>query len=103
MDLSRNRCTMAKRSACAAIILLLAATVVSVAQTKTSCLDCHSSLSDNLLISADQYAADVHVRKGLTCASCHGGDPSSDDPERAMSKGAGFRGHISHRDVPQLC
>lgn len=82
---------------------LLGSTALSLAQSKSTCLDCHSGLDQPLGIAQEQYAADIHAEKGLTCASCHGGDPTTDDPEHAMGKAAGFRGHIAKRDVPQLC
>jgi hypothetical protein len=56
-----------------------------------------------LQVTQDQFKGDIHAQKGLTCASCHGGDPTSGDPEKAMGRAAGFRGHIAHADVPKLC
>jgi len=68
---------------------------------KNSCLDCHSLLEENLKVTPEQFAQDVHAGKGLTCASCHGGDPNSDD--KAMDKSAGFVGHIRRAQIPALC
>jgi hypothetical protein len=65
-----------------------------------TCLDCHSALEGNLQVTAEQFAQDIHAQKGLTCASCHGGDPTSME---AMSKAKGFKGHIDRKQVPQLC
>jgi predicted CXXCH cytochrome family protein len=39
----------------------------------------------------------------MTCASCHGGDPTSDDPEKAMSLAAKWKGKIDRHQVPELC
>jgi hypothetical protein len=72
-------------------------------QTKNSCLDCHSALPDPLGVTQEKFSQDVHAQKGLTCASCHGGDPTSDDPDKAMSRKAGWKGKIDHKQVPQLC
>jgi predicted CXXCH cytochrome family protein len=72
-------------------------------QTKNSCLECHSILADNLGVTEEKFNQDIHAQKGLTCASCHGGDASNDDPEIAMSKKAGFKGKISRAQIPQLC
>jgi cytochrome c553 len=55
-----------------------------------------------LQVTEDQFAQDIHAQKGLTCASCHGGDPTKDDQE-AMSKRAGFRGKIERGQIPALC
>jgi predicted CXXCH cytochrome family protein len=93
---------MTSRLTTLAVFLLLFAAICS-AQGKSTCLDCHSGLDQPLGIAQEQYGADIHAQKGLTCASCHGGDPTADDPERAMGKAAGFRGHIAKKDVPQLC
>lgn len=73
------------------------------AQAKNSCLDCHSKFDPPLGINAEDFGSSVHAQKGLLCTSCHGGDSSSDDMERAMSKAAGFRGHIERSQIPALC
>jgi hypothetical protein len=83
--------------------LLLVFLNVSYGQAKNSCLDCHSALPEPLGVSQDKFAQDIHSQKGLTCASCHGGDPTSDDPEKAMSREAGWKGAIDRKQVPQLC
>jgi hypothetical protein len=50
-----------------------------------------------------KFATDIHSQKGLTCAACHGGDATSSDMEKSMSRTAGFRGKISRAQVPALC
>src|SRR5215470_12879996 len=82
---------------------LLLAGAAALAQQKNSCLDCHSALPDPLGVTQEQFSQDIHAQKGLACANCHGGDPTSDDPEKAMSKKAGWKGKIDRRQVPQLC
>lgn len=72
------------------------------AQTANTCLDCHSALDPPLRVSEEQFAQDIHSQKGLTCASCHGGDPTRADMD-AMSKSAGFRGKIERSQIPALC
>jgi predicted CXXCH cytochrome family protein len=72
-------------------------------QSKNSCLDCHSNLPEPLGVSQEKFSQDIHAQRGLTCASCHGGDPSSDDPDKAMSRKAGWRGKIDRKQIPQLC
>src|ERR1017187_2990504 len=73
------------------------------AQTKNSCLDCHSNLPEPLGVSVETYSQNIHAQKGLTCAACHGGDASSDDPEKAMSRTAGWKGKIERKQIPGLC
>src|SRR5579871_4800816 len=72
-------------------------------QTKNSCLDCHSALPEPLGVSQEKFSQDIHAQKGLSCVSCHGGDPSSDDPDKAMNRKAGWKGKIDRKQVPQLC
>ena len=76
---------------------------MAFAQTKNSCLDCHSNLPEPLGVSVETYSQNIHAQKGLTCAACHGGDAASDDPEKAMSRAAGWKGKIERRQVPELC
>src|SRR5208337_704596 len=75
----------------------------SSAQTTNSCLDCHSALPDPMGVTQEKFSQDIHAQKGLTCASCHGGDPTSDDPDNAMSRKAGWKGKIDHKQIPALC
>jgi cytochrome c3-like protein/doubled CXXCH motif protein len=72
-------------------------------QTTNSCLDCHSALPDALGVTQEKFSQDIHAQRGLTCASCHGGDPASGDPDKAMSRRAGWKGKIDHKQIPQLC
>ncbi len=67
---------------------------------QSTCVDCHSALDANLKVTGEQYAQDIHAQKGLTCAACHGGDPTSME---AMDKKKGFKGHIDRKQVPELC
>ncbi len=88
--------------------LVLAGFVVLTAclgygQAPNSCLDCHSALPEPLGVTQEKFSHDIHAQKGLTCASCHGGDPTSDDPDKAMSRKAGWKGKIDRKQIPQLC
>jgi hypothetical protein len=104
MAILRNRLrpfSVARRVGLAAFLSLAAC--LGFGQTKNSCLDCHSALPDPLGVSQEKFSEDIHSQKGLTCASCHGGDPTSDDPEKAMSRKAGWKGKIDRKQIPQLC
>ena len=72
------------------------------AQAQNTCVDCHGSLDPPLQVTAEQFASDIHAQKGLTCAACHGGDPTKADTD-AMSKAAGFRGKVQRSQIPELC
>ena len=59
-------------------------------------------LDPPLQVTEAQFSQDIHAQKGLTCASCHGGDPTKAGMD-AMSKAAGFRGKIERSQIPALC
>ncbi len=80
---------------------LLLMTAAGWTADKNTCLDCHSQMDAPLKVTQDEFAQNIHAQKGLTCTSCHGGDATSDSD--AMSRTAGFRGHIDRRQVPELC
>ncbi len=88
------------------LILLLTIVCVCVggahAQAPSTCLDCHAALDPPLQVTPAQFSQDIHAQKGLTCASCHGGDPTKADMD-AMGKAAGFRGKIQRNQIPELC
>lgn len=89
-------------------IFLLFLSTVFYAQKKTvqnkkgqnECLNCHKD-DENLPDDFKDY--DVHIAAGLTCADCHGGDPTSDDEDIAMSKKNGFVGVPTRKDIPEFC
>lgn len=83
-------------------LALCALASASRAQTANTCLDCHSVLDPPLQVTEAQFSQDIHAQKGLTCASCHGGDATKADMD-AMSKAAGFRGKIERSQIPALC
>ena len=99
MDMWRNR--RRARSAWPFLVALLAMGV-ALAEQPNSCLECHSALDPPQQVTEAHFAQDIHAQKGLTCASCHGGDPSKNDMD-AMSKAAGFRGKPARKDIPALC
>jgi hypothetical protein len=71
--------------------------------SQSTCILCHAQLGGQLAVPTQPFPTDVHSQKGLTCASCHGGDPTSMDPKMAMSPAKGFRGKPSRRQVPEFC
>lgn len=67
--------------------LILAGTRVGMGADK--CFECHTAIADK---PSTQFAHDIHHRAGVTCAGCHGGDATTDDPEKAMNKEGNFIG-----------
>ena len=96
-------------------ILALAFTATAQSQTtsappappsagpRNTCLVCHSNLGGRLSAPAAPFPTDVHAERGLTCASCHGGDPTSMDRNVAMGAASGWRGKPSRQEVPEFC
>jgi len=65
-----------------------------------NCVSCHMEME---ILPVDFQKYDIHLQLGLSCAGCHGGDPSSDDPEESMDPKKGFIGKPALKDIPQFC
>jgi predicted CXXCH cytochrome family protein len=88
------------------LIIMLVAIKSSAQETPQSqdqCYNCHSQLDGKFKAPADMFKVDVHNRRGLTCASCHGGDATSDDMDKAMDKAKGFIGVPKGEEVLRVC
>jgi hypothetical protein len=89
--------------ALAALVALGLASARAQEQTRAitnSCLDCHALLEDE---PAKGFLDDIHHDRGLTCAACHGGDPTAEDMPDAMDPAKGFIGVPKRTQIPQLC
>ncbi len=86
----------------ARLLTFLAVTLVTVpaARAADECLVCHSALGDT---PSTMYPGDIHYRKGISCSGCHGGNPESSDPERAMDTTAGFIGVPRGNAISTAC
>ena len=95
-------------------LLLLTATAwgSTPAQTRDSCVDCHSDsrfLVQNKKL-YDYYASwrhSVHKQEGVACVDCHGGNPAVPDRETAH-RGTAMSASdpaspINYRNVPATC
>ena len=85
-----------------AIILFLYWSL-SIASAADSCMTCHSAMEEGTKGPSTLIKNDVHIAHGLSCADCHGGDRSSDDPGVAMSKAKGFKGKPARTAIPKFC
>jgi predicted CXXCH cytochrome family protein len=72
----------------------------SVVFANDSCLGCHLTTGDT---PSALFKHDVHYRKGISCAGCHGGNASAEDMEQAMDKKAGYRGVPTGDDISKAC
>lgn len=64
------------------------------------CLTCHNEIGDK---NATLFKADIHYTKGISCAGCHGGDPTKADMEQAMDTAAGYHGVPKGDDISRAC
>jgi hypothetical protein len=88
----------------APLIFVLLAPVALLGQTaKDTCIDCHSVLDGAAQRPVTLINYDVHTANGLSCADCHGGVRTSDDPEQAMNKAKGFLGKPARAAIPKFC
>lgn len=93
------------RTAAALTLLLSVLPVSAQGQDRgkgSSCIACHSGLEAALSEPVGKWTGSIHERNGITCASCHGGDPSDPGME-AMSPEKGFRGVPKDAKIPELC
>ena len=86
-----------------AVGLLVAPGVLRAATPSSSCVECHREMEGQTRGPATLFAEDVHGQRGLSCADCHGGDPTSMDPAVAMDPAKGFVGRPARADIPQFC
>jgi hypothetical protein len=86
------------------ILLLAGETEAQKLPEDNACIQCHQGIGDpRVTPPAEKFAQDIHLAKGILCQDCHGGDPTSFDAQRAMSRAKGFIGKPTHQAIPQLC
>lgn len=68
-----------------------------------TCLACHRQEKEPRLVTPTLHIAeDIHTRRGLGCAACHGGDPT--DPDiTAMDPDKGYIGKPQRIQIAELC
>lgn len=67
---------------------------------ESTCVTCHMVVDTEELKWAE---SDVHIRQGIGCETCHGGDPTAEDPEEAKSPARGYVGVPTRSQIPQFC
>jgi len=65
-----------------------------------TCIDCHV---ENDLMPEFYLEADVHQKAGMSCAGCHGGDPTAEDMDESMSFENGYIGIPTKQEIPAFC
>ena len=92
-----------KTARASGLALVLTGLLILPANADDTCLECHLQLEDNLQTPALQIQTDAHYQRGISCAGCHGGDPTEVDPELSMSPARGFVGVPKPQQVPAFC
>jgi predicted CXXCH cytochrome family protein len=82
------------------LAMLVVVVQSGIAQTKDQCITCHETVGDQ---PTTLFQNDVHYKKGLSCADCHGGNRKSEDVEEAMNKEKGFLGVLKGDDISKKC
>lgn len=65
-----------------------------------NCYSCHLESESPEGVS---FHKDIHYQEGVGCSDCHGGDPTTDDPDAAKSPAKGFRGKIRKSQIVEVC
>jgi hypothetical protein len=86
-----------------ALAALAAPTWAWSAPKPDQCLECHRALEGDVRGPAAVSAEDIHFHRGVSCADCHGGDPTADDAAAAMDPAKGFVGRPSRAEIPAFC
>lgn len=86
-----------------ATALILFGAVTTVAQQKSSCIECHITLEGKIGDPARSIKDDVHLSRGLSCNDCHGGDPTQSDKIAAKDPRKGYLGRPRMVDIPAFC
>jgi len=70
-----------------------------------ACVTCHMEVDEDLDVPVmSNMVNDIHIQVGLSCADCHGGDPTAfDDSDAAMWDDESFLGMIEKRNQPEVC
>lgn len=85
------------------VVIVSVLLVVPLAEAEESCVECHRQIETSIVSPTQVMDHDVHIQRGLSCSDCHGGDPTSMDPEVAMNPATGFLGRPARADIPQFC
>jgi predicted CXXCH cytochrome family protein len=81
-------------------IFFALAMLSSVALADDQCLTCHQTIGDS---PSSLFKHDIHFKKGVSCADCHGGNPHLEDMDKAMDRKAGFKGVPKGDDISRTC
>ncbi|HSJ58015.1 MAG TPA: cytochrome c3 family protein, partial [Anaerolineae bacterium] len=70
---------------------------------ENTCITCHLELGGRHAQITQNWSQSIHAERGVGCVSCHGGDPTAEDPDESMSPAHGFLGPLPKERIPGLC
>jgi hypothetical protein len=71
--------------------------------TSNTCFDCHVAVDPQQKTIAEAWQESIHGKGGVSCADCHGGDPTTDRMGQAMDPAIGFIGKPGREATVQIC
>jgi hypothetical protein len=71
--------------------------------TTNTCAECHARVNDKQAEIVAIFNESIHGKGGVSCAGCHGGDPTSDKITVSMSPSEGYIGIPSREETVGLC
>lgn len=81
------------------VVVVALVALPGAASAADSCLDCHKVMEGTSI----PFQNDIHFKRGLSCADCHGGDPNSPDQNISMSAAKGFRVRVTRAGMAEFC
>ncbi len=94
---------MHKKVSISILVLLALSAPCCMAQEKDYCVECHKTLDGSAKEPVDKISHDVHSKRGLSCADCHGGDRTKEDFDEAKDPAKGFIGRPKRNEIPGFC
>jgi hypothetical protein len=83
--------------------LLVLAAPLQAQDDESSCIGCHIEQDEPYSTPAEHFTNDIHAIVGLSCESCHGGDPEAWDFDEAKADEAGFIGAPAGLETVKMC
>jgi nitrate/TMAO reductase-like tetraheme cytochrome c subunit len=89
---------------CLMFIGIFMASPLAWSQVKeSSCVKCHLDLGGEFARPVRELQESVHFEKEVACHDCHGGNPTSFDEDKSMSKDVGFIAKPGFEEIPEFC
>lgn len=83
------------------LLMLVGASRAMAAEGETVCVQCHMAQTGRALKPVKPWQGSIHAENGISCNSCHGGDPR--DAANAMDPARGFLGVPKESAIPEFC